>query len=363
MGSDRDELLRHGAELDGVEIVEYEPSDRHPLSPRYRRGRLLVLASSAVTVIASVAAAVVYLAWPWRYVTPGDEGHTLYRLYTPLLGTLLGLAVLGLAAALLLTAKRLLPREVSVQRRHLENGSTAEDRATFAATVADAQERTGLRRRSVFGRAMAVGAGTLGVSLGIVGVGAFVRDPWDRRTHTTSPEDTLWHTGWHSPDGETVYLRMDTGEPTEVVLVRPEDLAPGSTVPVFPFRESERDNPEALAKVFEESDNPATLYRLPEGTVMAERAERAGLNYRDYYAYSRLCTHLGCPVGMFETATRRLMCPCHQSQFDLTAYARPTFGPAARALPQLPIALHPDGHFVATGDFTGPVGPGFWELG
>lgn len=363
-GGDRPEdPLRRGAALDGVDLVEYEPVSHDPAEARFRRVRRRVLAAWAVSVASSAVAVVVYLFWPWRYVFPGDDGHTLYSLYTPMLGLFLGLAVLGVTVALVLTARHLLAREVSVQQRHLEDGSSDLDRDTVVATLTDARQQAGLRRRSVFGSAMAAGLGALGASLGVVGIGAFVRDPWDGHGQPGNPEDTLRHTGWYSPTGETVYLRTDTGDPAEIVLVRPADLAPGAALPVFPFRESERDDPEALAGVFEKADNPATLYRLPKGASLRPDPGRDRLRYRDYVAFSRLCTHLGCPVGMYETATLTLMCPCHQSEFDLAAYAAPTFGPAARPLPQLPIALHPDGYLVATGDFTGAVGPGFWELG
>jgi ubiquinol-cytochrome c reductase iron-sulfur subunit len=78
-------------------------------------------------------------------------------------------------------------------------------------------------------------------------------------------------------------------------------------------------------------------------------------------AYSKLCTHLGCPVSLYEQQTHKLLCPCHQSQFLVTEAARPVFGPTARALPQLAIDLDADGYFIALGDFSEPVGAGYWE--
>jgi ubiquinol-cytochrome c reductase iron-sulfur subunit len=42
-------------------------------------------------------------------------------------------------------------------------------------------------------------------------------------------------------------------------------------------------------------------------------------------------------------------------------YAKPVFGPATRALPQLPITVHEDGYFIARHDFIEPIGPGYWE--
>jgi ubiquinol-cytochrome c reductase iron-sulfur subunit len=79
-------------------------------------------------------------------------------------------------------------------------------------------------------------------------------------------------------------------------------------------------------------------------------------------AYSKVCTHAGCPVGLYRSAQHTLICPCHQSEFDVLAGARPINGPAARPLPQLPISLAADGTFVALGDFPDPVGPSFWNV-
>ena len=39
------------------------------------------------------------------------------------------------------------------------------------------------------------------------------------------------------------------------------------------------------------------------------------------------------------------------------------FGPAARALPQLPMGLDQEGYLVALSDFEEPVGPSYWERG
>ncbi len=78
-------------------------------------------------------------------------------------------------------------------------------------------------------------------------------------------------------------------------------------------------------------------------------------------AYSLLCTHAGCPVALYEQGTGRMLCPCHQSAFDLLAGAEPIAGPAGRPLPGLPIAVDTDGYLVARGDFTAPPGPGFWS--
>jgi ubiquinol-cytochrome c reductase iron-sulfur subunit len=74
-------------------------------------------------------------------------------------------------------------------------------------------------------------------------------------------------------------------------------------------------------------------------------------------AYSKICTHTGCPVGLLRTDDASLYCPCHQAQFDAARAAVPTFGPATRPLPQLPLGVDGRGYLIALGDFSQPVGP------
>jgi len=88
---------------------------------------------------------------------------------------------------------------------------------------------------------------------------------------------------------------------------------------------------------------------------------REDWNYQGIVAYSKICTHVGCPVALYEQLTHRLLCPCHQSSFDIKREALVIFGPAKRALPQLPITVDDEGYLIARSDFTEPVGPSFWE--
>ena len=85
--------------------------------------------------------------------------------------------------------------------------------------------------------------------------------------------------------------------------------------------------------------------------------------YDGIVAYSKVCTHVGCPVALYEQQTHHLLCPCHQSTFDLADNGKVLFGPAARPLPQLPIGVDSEGYLIATSGFTEPVGPSFWERG
>ena len=246
---------------------------------------------------------------------------------------------------------------MAIQQRH-DGASNEVARKTVIAQLGAAGKDTDIARRKLITTSAAAATGVFGLGLGIATLAPLIRDPWKG-----GPEAALWVTGWKPLNGETVYLRRDTGDPEEIALVRPEDQEPGSMETVFPFRESERGNEEALLKALRKSDNPVMLIRLRPGTPVTLRTGYENLHYGDFYAFSKICTHLGCPTSLYETQTQRILCPCHQSQFIATEYAKPVFGPAARALPQLPITVNDEGYLIATGDFRDPIGPAFWELG
>lgn len=341
------ERVRQSAEADDVALVSYEDRWPVPGTRAERRARRRVLGWFAAAILLVGVFVAVFVAWPWRY-DPATTGPD-YEWFTPLAGMSLGGALLCLSFAIISYVKAFLPREVAVQQRH-DDPSPVEDQETTAVILSDAGKRAGLTRRSWFRRAAGAGFGAAGVGGLVLAGGGLLRDPWDA---PDAPE-SLWHTSWAPRGGETVYLRRaDTG-PEEVELVRDGDVAVGGVVSVVPFRESERDDPAQLREAIEKADHAAMLFRLR----VSPEQDAPGR----YAAFSRICTHMGCPVGSYESREQRLLCPCHQSQFAIDDGARPVFGPAVRALPELPVSVTDDGYFVADGDFTGPVGPAFWEL-
>jgi ubiquinol-cytochrome c reductase iron-sulfur subunit len=127
--------------------------------------------------------------------------------------------------------------------------------------------------------------------------------------------------------------------------VRPDDVALGGVTTVFP--EGHIDAPEAAAMLIRVEDNAMLTNHAwaPRGNV----------------AFSKICTHAGCPVAIYRHADYTLYCPCHQSEFSVLFGARPVAGPATRALPQLALDISSDGYLIARGDFLGPVGPDEWN--
>jgi ubiquinol-cytochrome c reductase iron-sulfur subunit len=109
------------------------------------------------------------------------------------------------------------------------------------------------------------------------------------------------------------------------------------------------------------ADSQALLIRVPPDLLELPEDRLNAVPGGTHVCYSKICSHAGCPVGLYRAETRSLICPCHQSQFDVLRGAKPYFGPAARPLPQLPISVDPEGYLVALGDFYEPVGPAFWH--
>jgi quinol---cytochrome c reductase iron-sulfur subunit len=362
----RDELVALGAKLDGVELVDYP--DPWPVkgTRAERRAERVVAFWFILAALAALAFIVVFIWWPWQYQNPGHQG--LYNLYTPLLGVTLGLTVLGLGFGVLAYVKKFVPHEVAVQQRH-DGPSEEIDRQTLVAELADAGVRSTIGRRSLIKRSALAAGGVMGLGLVVFPLGGFIKNPWSK---TQPPQDTLANTGWYEPLGpdgkpiERVFVRKDTGDPTEVVLVGPDDMDAGGLQTVFPFRESERNDPERLRAALQRIDNPVMLFRFrpQDAARIIKRKGQEDFNYGDYYAYTKICSHLGCPTSLYEQQTNRILCPCHQSQFNALEYCKPVFGPAARPLAQLPIAVDElTGKFYAVHDFIEPVGPGYWERG
>ncbi|MDV6012713.1 ubiquinol-cytochrome c reductase iron-sulfur subunit [Haloechinothrix sp. LS1_15] len=359
----REDLVKLGGRLDDVEIVEYH--DPWPVkgTRAEKRSERLVAAWFGLAGLSALAFIGIFIWWPWTYEppSPGNErAHFLYSLYTPLIGTTLGLSILAVGVGIILYTKRFIPHEVAVQQRH-DGPSEELDRQTVAAHLADAGSRSTIGRRKLIKRTAGFGAGTFGLAFGVYALGGLVKNPWADPESEHSLANTRWQ---HRYPGEKVFLRRHTGNFNEISLVRPEDLVPGSMETVYPFREEERGDHHELVHAIKAGDAPVMLVRLrPEDSAQVIKREgQEDFHYGDFYAYTKICSHLGCPTSLYEQRTNRFLCPCHQSQFDVLAYARPIFGPAARALAQLPITVDPEtGYFIATGDFPEPVGPAYWE--
>ena len=366
-----EDLVRLGGKLDGVDTVLKEP--RWPVegTRAEKRAERSVALWLLLGGIMGLALLLVFLFWPWEYKPNGVEGNFLYTLATPLYGVTFGLSILAIGIGAVLYQKKFIPEEISIQDRH--DGQSSElDRRTAAANLVDAFEGSTVKRRKLIGMSLGIGLGAFGLGTLVAAAGGIIKNPWKPVVPTADGlKAVLWTSGW-TPRfrGETIYLGRSTGRAGQSPLVkmRPEDLDAGGMETVFPWRESDGDGTtveshEKLGEIAMGVRNPVMLIRI-KPVDMARVVKRQGqesFNFGDLFAYTKVCSHLGCPSSLYEQQTYRILCPCHQSQFDALHFARPIFGPAARALAQLPITIDNDGYLVANGDFIEPVGPAFWE--
>ncbi|MFD4790071.1 Rieske 2Fe-2S domain-containing protein [Streptomyces sp. NPDC058459] len=161
----------------------------------------------------------------------------------------------------------------------------------------------------------------------------------------TSLRHTLWAKG-------KLLVNVNTNQP-----LRPEDVAVGSLTFAKPegLEEKDEDFQNEIAKA------ALMIIRLQPNDIKDK--QQLAWSHEGIVAFSKICTHVGCPISLYEQQTHHVLCPCHQSTFDLSDGARVIFGPAGHALPQLRIGVNDEGYLEALGDFAEPVGPAFWERG
>ena len=261
-----------------------------------------------------------------------------------LLGLLMGLSLFLIGAAAIHWAKKLMPDVEIVDQRKAE-ASTQEARDELLDSYVTGIDQTGVKRRPFI-------LGSMFGALALVGLPAIVL----LRDLGPLPGNVLRTTMWTS--GMRI-LVAETNQP-----IRPEDLTVGTLISAVP---------EGLKEVMEEEGN---LNELAKSAVMLIRMDPSEIvsdqtppdaelpwTYQGILCFSKICTHVGCPLGLYEQLTHHMLCPCHQSTFDLANSGNVIFGPAARSLPQLAITVDDDGYLVAQEGFTEPVGPSFWERG
>jgi ubiquinol-cytochrome c reductase iron-sulfur subunit len=242
-------------------------------------------------------------------------------------GLLLFFALGGIASAFIVWGGKLLPQGPYVQERHpLTSGPAEQEDATETFEEgAEALERRRLLIRMLTGAFVALGAALV----------------FPVRSLGARPGGSLFRTAWRR--GSRVVDEHDRP-------VRPEDLDVGGVLTVFPSG----DNGSA--------DSQTLLIKLAPGEYRPAPG-REHWAVGDVVAFSKVCPHAGCPVGLYEPETHRLFCPCHQSVFAVLENCEPRSGPATRPLPQLPLTLDGDGYLVAQDDYDEPIGPGFWNRG
>jgi ubiquinol-cytochrome c reductase iron-sulfur subunit len=259
------------------------------------------------------------------------------------LGLSLSVTLLALGTGSMLWVRHLTPNIEVVEQRH-ELRSDPEVRAKFEEDFKRGAQISQVTKRPLLRRTMLLATAPLAVAPLVL-----------LRDLGPLPEDSLRFTAWRKGLRAVVY---GSNRP----LLSSDIATPGSMITVIP--EGYADDDDALAK------SGVILIKFAPGqldvpTVYNGKTQLYGMNWtvNNIVAYSKICTHVGCPVALYEQTTHHILCPCHQSTFDAAHGANVIFGPAARPLPQLPLGTNSEGYLVALSDFTQPVGPSFWERG
>ncbi|NQX10627.1 Rieske 2Fe-2S domain-containing protein [Microbacteriaceae bacterium VKM Ac-2855] len=285
-----------------------------------------------LSIAGSIFAVAAYMAFPITDDIESVRANTLF------IGLGMSLALLGIGIAAVHWGKQLMSDHEGIDIRHPVR-SAEPTRARAIEIFDQADKESGFGRRAVIRNSL-IGALVVFPLPAIVlfrGLGPQNENP------VALLKETMWDEG--------VRLTLDpSGAP-----IRASDVTLGSAFHVIPEGLNDSEH-----KLEEKAKASVLLMRLkPEDLTVSEGRE--DWNYQGIVAYSKICTHVGCPVALYEQQTHHLLCPCHQSQFDIKHEAAVIFGPAKRPLPQLPITIDDEGYLIAQSDFQEPVGPSFWE--
>ncbi|GAA2099768.1 ubiquinol-cytochrome c reductase iron-sulfur subunit [Actinomadura alba] len=265
------------------------------------------------------------------------------------LGSAMTVAFLGIAMGVTVWVRRVMTTQPLVQQRS-ELATPPEEKQGFTDSFLQGAEETGLTKRPLLRRTLLLAVAPLGLAPLLL-----------LRDLGPLPEKRLRHTFW----GEAAKAAQRSGKKgvrllvdgTETPLKASDFNSPGGIITVIP---------EGVEKTHEPLNEIAKaavlLINIPADKFKPVKG-RENWHINGIVAYSKICTHVGCPAALYEQTTHHILCPCHQSTFDATNGAKVLFGPAARPLPQLPISVDDEGYLVATADFPEPIGPSFWERG
>ena len=266
------------------------------------------------------------------------------------LGVTLALALLGIGFGAIHWAKTLMPDHEMVEERHPLR-ATDESRDRVVHEMREGGNSSQLTRRPFLKYTLGGALGLFAVPLVLQVAGSL--GPMPQKSLSL----TFWHGGPSGPGQVPEFRPLRLMRDPENTPVRADEVTVGSVYHILP--EGLLDLEEGVLE--EKAKAAVLLVRLQEDEIQSEKQLDWG--YQGIVAYSKICTHVGCPVGLYEQVTHHLLCPCHQSTFDVTRDCEVIFGPAKRSLPQLKITVDDEGYLVSEQPFAEAVGPSYWERG
>ncbi len=316
-----------------------------------RRAERQVVALFGLSMLATVVFIVAYFAIDYtaNVFIPGIGSTNLLHV---VLGVSMAISLLGIGFGAVHWAKTLMPDQEIVEERHLQRSSDATRAKATGLILGGGGESTQLNRRPMLKYALGGSLGLFALPF-VLQVAGSLGDPTKA---SSGMAETIWDIV-PKPDGSPGNPIRLTRDP-ELTPIKASDVTIGSVFHVMP--ETLKNSTHVLE---DQAKAAVLLMRLaPDQFSSSESGQKAlSWGYQGIVAYSKICTHVGCAVGLYEQATHHLLCPCHQSTFDVTNDCEVIFGPAKRPLPQLKITVDDAGYLVATQGFREPVGPSYWE--
>ena len=319
-----------------------------------QRAEKQVAALFAVSIIGTLAFIVCYFAISLETTifVPGI-GETSASNFA--LGVCMALGLLGIGFGAVHWAKTLMPDEEVVEERHpLRATDESRDRVIEELTVGGGSSQ--ITRRPMIKYTLGGALGLFAVPLVLQVAGSLGPMPQN------SLSQTFWNGGPSGPGDDPTFVPLRLMRDPENTPIKAEEVTIGSVFHVMPqgLLPDPVTGDGGTPHLLEEAAKAAViLIRLDEDKIESQKQRDWG--YHGIVAYSKICTHVGCPVGLYEQQTHHLLCPCHQSTFDVTQDAKVIFGPAKRPLPQLQITVDDEGYLVSAAPFQEAVGPSFWE--
>jgi ubiquinol-cytochrome c reductase iron-sulfur subunit len=311
------------------------PADPPDL-PRAKRAERLVAACFIIAMLAGFGFLVAY-----GTIGVGSLNAVLHSNLA--LGGSLSLVMLMLGIGAVIWVRHLMPTVERTEERHPMRSTPAE-REAFKETFQEGADTSQFVKRPLVRRSLIAATVPLAVAPIFL-----LRDLGP--LPGTSLATTVWRKGLR-------LMVYGTGRP----LTPAEFSSPGSIITVGPEGYLDNDDDMAKAAVIIIKFRPGEVHYSEGNTPVGGYTVR-NWTVNNIVAYSKICTHVGCPAALYEQTTHHILCPCHQSTFDATRGAKVIFGPASRPLPQLPIGVDSQGFLIATGPFDQPVGPSYWERG
>ena len=346
MSHEHNSVEPYGAK-DGVDVVSgvpVFPMGEHQLrkadiDPKAaKRAEIQVASMFGISALSIIGAIISYIKVPNESLVSIPVIGTVNANHVSV-GTFFGLGIFLIGAGAIHWAKKLMPDEEIVQERHPLTSEKSE-RDEVAEIFKRGKAESGISEYKIIRRTL-LGA----LSLFPLPLLVFLRDLGPMPG--TKLRETIWEEGIHIVTDAT-YRK-----------IKAADIQIGSLINAVP------DN---LLEIEHEDENlnergkaSIILVRLDPADIVSQQGE--GWDYEGIVAYSKICTHVGCPISLYQQRTHHLLCPCHQSTFDLSDSGNVVFGPAARRMPQLPITVDSEGYLVAKSGFQEPIGPSFWERG